>query len=954
MYYKGMFKIYEILMGDMMKNTFIYNDHLNAKKVLSTIETGLSICDEFIFSVAFISDSGLTSLLQTLKNLEEKNICGKILTTNYLYFNTPKVLEKISEFKNIELRIYDCEKSNLGFHTKGYLFRQGSRWQVLLGSSNLTISALTTNKEWNAFVEDNPDFTSNILEEFSKIWQEAEEYSLIKEKYLSEFILKSSDKGTSVSQVISKEITPNKMQKNFIENFKKLRESNNKALLISATGTGKTFAAGFAMKSVGAKKILFVVHREQIAKKTLESFEMIFGTTRSYGILSGNSKEVAADFIFATIQTISKDEVLNSFKETYFDEVIIDEVHRAGAKSYLKVMNYFKPQFFLGMTASPDRTDGFNIYKLFDNNIVYEVRLKEALEENLLCPFHYFGVSDLEINGESFDELSDFNRLISSERVKHIIDKVTYYGYSGFRVKGLIFCSSKAEAKVLSEEFNIRGFKTTYLTGEDSLEKREAEISKLVTDSGEEILDYIFTVDIFNEGVDIPEINQVVMLRPTQSSIIFIQQLGRGLRKSNNKDFVVVIDFIANYKNNFLIPVALSGDNSYEKDNIRRFLSQGVRYIPGTSTIHFDNISKQKIYNAIDNAKLNTWLLITDEYNKLKNKLGKIPNYYDFENLDTLDIRKIFEVAGSYYNFLIKKDKDYKNQEITKTAANMLNFVSTNLILSKKIEELQILKLILNNSKNIESDFRETMLEEYNKFIADHEYEVSCKILTNNFVTSSVTKKKFSDCIFLEEVDELKISKKFEEELESDIFRKLITELVNYGIYRYNKNYKNRLYKDTNFVLYEKYSFEDICKLFSWGINYVPLAIGGYKYDEYTKTLPVFINYDIDENSFNRDYTHGFLPDNHFTSMSKPRRNLSSKECEYFYKDDTKIYLFMRKNKDDKDGARIFYFLGEMRTVDVPKLVHRERSGDTVIQFFYKILTPLREDMYEYFTRDKV
>lgn len=650
---------------------------------------------------------------------------------------------------------------------------------------------------------------------------------------------------------------------------------------------------------------------------------------------------------------MSKEDVLKNFDKSYFDEIIIDEVHRAGATSYLKIIDYFTPNFYLGMTASPDRTDGFNIYELFNNNIVYEVRLAEAMEQDLLCPFHYFGVSDLEIDGENLDELSSFSRLTSQERVSHIINKISYYGYSGDRVKGLVFCSSKDEVSQLSMEFNERDYKTTYLTGEDSLAQREAAIEKLVADDGE-TLDYIFTVDIFNEGVDIPEVNQVVMLRPTQSAIIFIQQLGRGLRKNKDKDFVVIIDFIANYKNNFLIPVALSGDNSYDKDNIRRFLSQGARYLPGTSTIHFDPISKERIYSAIDNVKLNTWLLVTEEYSKLKNKLGHIPTYYDFENYDALDIRKIFEVAGSYYNFLVKKEKAHAVR-LSKTAENMLNFVSTNLILSKKIEELIILKCILSVSGDVEADFRNIMLTDYNKFIADYELEVSKKILTNNFVTSSVTKKKFIDCIFLDENSKgLKVSKEFSEQLESHEFRSSITELVDFGIYRYNKYYKENLYKDTNFVLYEKYSFEDICKLFSWSINYVPLAIGGYKYDEQTKTLPVFINYDIDENSFNHDYVHGFLPDNGFTSMSKPRRNLESKEVEYFYKDDTKIYLFMRKNKDDKDGARIFYFLGEMKTTGEPKLVHREKSGDTVLQFFYKIQMPLREDMYEYFTREKI
>ena len=937
-----------------MKNTFIYNNHLEAKKVLSTLEKKLELCDKFIFSVAFISESGLTSLLQTLKNLEERNIRGKILTTDYLYFNTPKVLDKLATFKNIELRMYASSKDNHGFHTKGYLFKKKDSWNILLGSSNLTSAALTINKEWNTFVEEDNQLCSSILEEFHTLWNMSEDYASVKDKYKVEF-LNNKQQTLKTIDNITDEISPNEMQQSFIENFKKLREQDNRGLLVSATGTGKTFAAAFAMKNINAKRILFIVHREQIARQALETFKIIFGNSRTYGLLTGKNKNIEADFIFATVQTISKSGVFKSFSKDCFDEIIIDEVHRAGAKSYLTIIDYFEPTFYLGMTASPDRTDSFNIYELFNNNIVYEVRLKEAMENNLLCPFHYFGISDLIIDGETLDELSDFTRLTSDKRVDHIIDKINYYGYSGDRVKGLVFCSSKREAQILSDAFNSRGFRTTSLTGEDGQKKREKEIEKLIADSGD-ILDYIFTVDIFNEGIDIPEVNQVVMLRPTQSAIIFIQQLGRGLRKNKDKDFVVIIDFIANYKNNFLIPIALSGDRSYDKDTARKFLSQGNRYLPGMSTIHFDNISKQRIYSAIDNVKLNTWLFISDEYNKLKNKLGRIPTYYDFENYDTLDIKKIFEVAGSYYVFLSKKDRDYSyNGKISKTAENMLNFVSTNLILSKKIEELILLRLILKNSQKLEEDFRGVMLTDYTKLIADYELEVSRKILTNNFVTSSVTKKKFNDCIFLDEYNKVvKPSKELEKELQSDIFRTLLTELVEYGIYRYNKYYKDNLYRDTNFILYEKYSFEDICKLFSWSINYVPLAIGGYKYDEQTKTLPVFINYDIDENSFNHDYVHGFLPDNGFTSMSKPRRNLESKECEYFYKDETKIYLFMRKNKDDKDGARIFYFLGEMKTVGKPKLVHREKSGDTVIQFFYKIQTPLREDMYEYFTKEKI
>jgi len=575
-----------------MKNTFIYNNHLEAKKVLSILEKELELCDEFIFSVAFISESGLTSLLQTLKNLEERNIRGKILTTDYLYFNTPKVLDKLATFKNIELRMYASSKDNHGFHTKGYLFKKKDSWNILLGSSNLTSAALTINKEWNTFVEEDNQLCSSILEEFHTLWNMSEDYASVKDKYKVEF-LNNNQQTLKTIDKITDEISPNEMQQSFIENFKKLREQDNRGLLVSATGTGKTFAAAFAVKNINVKRVLFIVHREQIARQALETFKIIFGNSRTYGLLTGKNKNIEADFVFATIQTISKSDVFKSFSKDCFDEIIIDEVHRAGAKSYLTIIDYFEPTFYLGMTASPDRTDSFNIYELFNNNIVYEVRLKEAMENNLLCPFHYFGISDLIIDGETLDELSDFTRLTSDKRVDHIIDKINYYGCSGDRVKGLVFCSSKREAQILSDAFNSRGFRTTSLTGEDGQEKREKEIEKLIADSGD-ILDYIFTVDIFNEGIDIPEVNQVVMLRPTQSAIIFIQQLGRGLRKNKDKDFVVIIDFIANYKNNFLIPIALSGDRTYDKDTARKFLSQGNRYLPGMSTIHFDNISKQR------------------------------------------------------------------------------------------------------------------------------------------------------------------------------------------------------------------------------------------------------------------------------------------------------------------------------------------------------------------------
>ena len=354
-------------------------------------------------------------------------------------------------------------------------------------------------------------------------------------------------------------------------------------------------------------------------------------------------------------------------------------------------MRYFKPKFWLGMTASPD-TNQYDIYSIFDHHIAYEIRLQQALEEDLLCPFHYFGITDLEIDGKVFDDsagVKNFSNLISDARVDYVIDKANYYGFSGERVKGLIFCSRKDEAKELSRKFNERGLRTEVLTGEDDQTRRETVIARLTDDEDvDNQLDYIFTVDIFNEGVDIPEINQVIMLRPTQSPVVFIQQLGRGLRKFEGKEYVVILDFIGNYMNNFMIPIALSGDRSYNKDAMRRYIREGARVIPGSSTIHFDEISKRRIYASIDTARTNDMKLLKESYTTLKYKLGRIPTIRDFKEFGAIDVTKIFEKCGSYYGFLKKYETDYHVQ-LTKQEELIVEYFSKKLIAYKRIHEME-------------------------------------------------------------------------------------------------------------------------------------------------------------------------------------------------------------------------------------------------------------------------
>ncbi|MDO4556850.1 MAG: DEAD/DEAH box helicase, partial [Lachnospiraceae bacterium] len=888
--------------GDVSSNLaykpqFVSNNYKEGRKVISTIEDELLNCEEFSISVAFITMSGITPLLQTLKELEKRGIKGRILTTDYLTFSEPKALKTLAKLNNIDLKMFHTEEAGAGFHTKGYIFRQDEIYRIIVGSSNLTLSALTTNKEWNTKIvsTEHGEFTREILNEFDSLWNGTctktyeefiEQYTEI---YTKNKIIQKQKEIARKNTIVSLEeyrLKPNSMQTKFIMNLQKIREAGEKrALLISATGTGKTYASAFALREQNPKKALFLVHREQIAKQAKRSFEKVFGTTKSMGLLSGNEKNYDADFLFSTMQMMARDDILKRFAPEEFETIIIDEVHRAGADSYQRIIDYFQPKFLLGMTASPERTDNYDIFALFDHNIAYEIRLQQALEDDLLCPFHYFGITDLEIEGEIFDDttgVSNFSHLVCDDRVDYILEQINYYGYCGNRVKGLVFCSSKEEAKELSKKFNDRGYHTAVLTGEDSQARREEYIGYL-TSEDENHLDYIFTIDIFNEGVDIPEINQVVMLRPTQSPIVFVQQLGRGLRKSEDKEYVVILDFIGNYMNNFMIPIALSGDRTYNKDNIRKYVREGVRIIPGSSSIHFDEISRKRIYESIDKANFSQVKLIRENYNNLKNKLGCIPALMDFDEYGEMDVLRIFDnkSLGSYYKFLVKYEKDYKIR-LTKEEEKVVEYISQKFASGKRIHELELLNRMLYYQHGLMGSLKDSLSRNYEIHLSKNAIENIVNIMTNQFATGS-GKKTYEKCIFLEkENNDYMISNSFSKMLENEDFYCIIKELIEFGISRYRNNY-SETYQDTDLVLYKKYTYEDACRLLNWETNEVPLNIGGYKFDKKTRTFPVFINYEKTQDiSDTIKYEDHFVNADTLIAISKSGRSLQSEDVQNF------------------------------------------------------------------------
>ncbi|MDD6366924.1 MAG: DEAD/DEAH box helicase [Stecheria intestinalis] len=951
---------------------FISNDYREGKKVLSSIEGELLSCDQFFISVAFITLSGIEPLLQILKVLEKRGVKGQILTTDYLNFSEPNALKKLHTLSNIEVRMFRVQGGN-GFHTKGYIFRKSELYKIIVGSSNLTAKALTENKEWNTKILStaNGEYADQLLAEFEALWND--ENSLSFDAFFADYEQRYRNLN-SVLQAVKDasrtqggvgysvhEIQPNSMQRAFLKNLNELQDRHqSRALLISATGTGKTYASAFAARQFNPRRMLFLVHREQVAKKAMESYRKVINNGRTYGLLSGTSKETNADYIFSTIQTISKDETLHQFAKNAFDLIIVDEVHHAAASTYQKLLNYFTPKFWLGMTGSPDRADGYDIYDLFDHNIACEIRLQQALEDDLLCPFHYFGITDQTIDDqEPLSPKTDrsLSALLSDERIDHIVQNAEYFGYSGNRVKGLIFCSRREEGEGLSEKLNERGYRTVFIAGDDhgkegltAEEYREQQIERLTADEGHDLLDYIITVDIFNEGVDIPEVNQVILLRPTQSPVVFIQQLGRGLRKHEGKEFVVILDFIGNYTNNYMIPIALSGDRSYNKDNIRKYVREGNRIIPGSSTIHFDEISKERIYQSI-NQSTTPSALKKEKYELLKAKLGRIPTILDFYQYGEIDPTLFIDgKIRSYDEYVRKVDRNY---HVTFTADQqlVLEYITRFFLNGMRPHELLMMQMLVDGETITPKIFAERLKAfDPNSRFSMEDYRSSVRMLLNQFANRPEDKKLFAAMSILKGGDTGYYSSTgFSISLLDGNFRVELCTLIAYGLHLYKDKYAK--HDSNHLVLYEKYSRRDVCRLLDWDKD-ESSTIYGYTFKHHQ--CPIFVTYEkLEGISKSIQYADEFVNPGVFSWMTRNHVTMKHPDIirlQESEKNGMEIFLFVKKSDGEGNDH---YYLGKVKPIHYEETVQMDDHGREcpIVNVQMKLEHAVREDIFDYLVK---
>lgn len=960
---------------------FVSNNYKEGKKVIAAIDDELLKCSQFQISVAFITMGGVTPLLQTLKELEKRNIPGQILTTNYLNFSEPRALKKLNSFKNISLKMYDVDAAGEGFHTKGYIFRKGEVYRIIIGSSNMTASALMSNREWNTKVVSTTqgEVTAEIEAEFCELWNSgySSDFGKFYEQYKEKYeIIKHQREVAKQDQLPSLEkakLQPNSMQVNFISNLREIMKAGEeRALLISATGTGKTFASAFAMRELGFKRVLFLVHRGQLARQTKKSYEKIFGPDISMGLVGSGYQDYDADYVFATVQTLNRDKHLLEYRQDAFDCIILDEAHHSSADTYQKIMNYFRPRLWLGMTATPDKRDdhisGKNIYEIFHYQIAYEIRLQQAMEEKMLCPFHYFGISDIsmiedrqlknrKLSGE------DFNQLTGDERVKHIARQAELYGYSGERVKGLVFCSRIDESEELSNKFNHmvnpetgKFFRTIALNGTADEDERQDAFERLAmsendADGDREPLDYIFSVEILNEGVDIVEVNQVIMLRPTQSPIVFIQQLGRGLRKAPGKEYVVILDFIGNYSNNFMIPIALSGDRTYNADNIRKYVISGNSTIPGISTVHFDEIAKSRIFHSIDKMR-GIKSIIRESYTTLKNRLGRVPYLLDFYENGEIDPLVIIREYRTCQNFLEAMEKELYVGKMSQEEILTLEYLSKTILAGKRPYELELLRRLVEHDTVYVSEMQQEFWDTYGFEVGITALDQAVDVLQGKFVSKDEEYQKYChmDIVKNSGTRIFQRLSAFAEELKHFEFKKQVRDVIEVGLRRYKDRYMKNQQSDSPFILYEKYSRRDVSFLMNCGKD---LSSTMYGMKRIGDDVFIFVTYHKTGASDDAllyadgkpDYADVFEDNMIFRWDSQLGRGVDSS----YVKDVTSAprkHLFVKKS----DAETSFYYMGQFDIMTVEPAWKKDNKGKErdIAKLQMKMHHAVREDLLRY------
>jgi superfamily II DNA or RNA helicase len=879
-------------------------------KFIDKLKHNIDTCKAFYFSVSFIKKPGLKLVAPNLEAALARGVQGRLITSTYQNFTDVDSLHFFLRLQENYPNMFSCRLdrecfhditgNTVGFHSKGYLFEFDDRTELLVGSSNITVYALLKNIEWDVSVisEGMNGTYAAAKAEFDSLWKRTLPLSL---ELINEYrtrLYYSIERWDMDYDIANSEIKPNYMQRRALKELNRVRAIGvSKALIVASAGSGKTYLAAFDALNFNPNRLLYIVHEGSILTKSYETFSRVLGNDHSYGIFNGESKELNADFVFSTNVTMANS--LELFDPHVWDYIIIDECHHAAAETYRRIINYYEPQFLLGITATPERMDGENVFELFDQNVPYELRLRDAIINGLVVPFKYYGIRDelIEYSVANTKGHSFVEQFSSEEHCDFIYRMIESHRQSDQKLKALAFCRDISHAIRMSQAMEDY-YKTRYLTGKNSTGERIRAYKDLQDDNAD--LQILFTVDILNEGVDIPGVNMVLFLRPTDSQTIFIQQLGRGLRKCEGKKYVTVLDFIGNdYKRSVQIAFALGSmaeNFVVEKNLVSALVSDdfsSIGLLQYGVEIHLDDLSKKEILSYINDVNFNTKNYLQQDYYNFKKYISsaRYPAHVDYLNNDYApDLIKFMQsrIGGrknaSYFGFLKAIGED-NLPAFSDLQESFIKYVSEMLPIVRPYEYLIIQMLVHKAGESTLDDLKQhvkirTPIYDQNAF--DHALKF---MLESEFFRLDDNILSFAGVALDVE------------------FNDYLTDLIEYGLGKYDVEFDDTGTGDV-FHLWARYRKEQVQQLLLKNPRDIMLGTKIYDGIVYAYVTVIKSNSTAD----NLKYADGYIDKNTF--QWETVANIGN-EALTALKSSKGIHIFVRK-VDNEDGIQLpFTYIGK-------------------------------------------
>lgn len=917
-----------------ISQSYLFTNSNNEPDLISELKREILSSDNIDILVSFIRWSGLRLIKDELiEHTKAKKL--RIITTSYMGASEFKAIKFLSELPNTEVKIsYDTQRTRL--HAKSYMFHRNTGFTTAyIGSSNISKDAMTTGLEWNMKVSEKD--SKNIVDKFKATFEsyfnddEFKTFTEDDEEKLKMELKKArvSDLKNENNDIANIDVRPYHYQQEILDTLSVERDvlGHNKNLVVAATGVGKTVISAFDYKNFKSQnkgkvnRLLFIAHREDILSQSLKTFRTILRDRNFGGLYSGNFTPNNIDHVFMTIQTFNSKKFDECLDKEFYDFIIIDEFHHASAPSYQKILEHFEPKVLLGLTATPERMDGKDVLEYFDGRISSEMRLGEAIDKKLLSTFQYFCVSDeLDLSklkwskggydNKEITELLTIDKLNSKKRADLVIRSLHDYISDIDEVVGLGFCVSIEHANFMANYFNDKKIPSVAISSKTTKDERDEAKSGLINGKYK----FAFVVDLYNEGVDIPEVNTILFLRPTESLTVFLQQLGRGLRLSDNKECLTVLDYVGQAHKNYNFYEKFSSIARKKGKALKEEIESGFITLPKGCHLHMEKQAKEYILRNI-NSFINNKTTITNKIKTFEIESGKNLNLENFIEFYNITLKEIYKTKKSFYRLCVnaKVKEDFSDIDEKYLSSGILRIINT--------DSVKLLKFWIETLQNYKNENKiANLTDSEEKMLLMLHYTLYTKspkeLGINNII--EFLKRLYSNRLMYEE----------------------ILEVLKYNLNHIKiKTLSDELKFESNLEVHSTYTKEQI--LAAFGKNTIdkqyPLR-EGVLYIEEIKTDIFLITLNKVEKHFSPStmYEDYAINDKLFNWQSQSRTSIDSPTGQRYVNHmntNNNILLFVRENKREDGITSPYIYLGPADIVSY--------SGSKPINIVWKLKNTL-------------